>query len=513
MKFFTLEKIREADAFTIAHEPIASVDLMERAAGELAEWISSKYTERHSFKILAGPGNNGGDAWALARLLWFKGYRNIAFYLLNAGTSVSLDSEVNLKRLDKETDVPVFKIQNENDFPEIKETDIIIDGLFGSGLTRTFDGLAAQLIIYINNAKKLALVAIDIPSGLFVEDNSINSGGSIICATYTLTFQFPKLSFFYPENSKFIGEWIVLPIGLHTEFISNEDTIYNFIIEEDAVNVLKIRDKFSHKGSYGHALLIAGSYGMMGAAVLSARAVIRSGAGLLTIHTPRLGVEILQSSIPEALLSIDESDILFSEHSSLEKYSSIGVGPGINQKSNTIKALTGLLKDVKVPIVIDADGLNILSSIKNWQKLLPEDCILTPHPKEFERLFGEFNESYSRMQFQRKFSMDHKCIIILKGANSCITTPDGEVWFNSSGNAGMATGGSGDVLTGMTIGLLAQGYSVKDAALLAVYLHGLAGDMSAKYFGQHGLIASDIVDNIGCAFNVLEKNKLENEKV
>jgi len=512
VKFFTVDKIRKADSYTIANEPIASIDLMERAAGKLAEWMASKYSKKNHFQILAGSGNNGGDALALTRLLWQKGYRNSSIVLLNTGRSLSPNSKINKSRCEKETEVPLVVIQNKKDFPKINETDVIIDGLFGSGLTRPLEDLAAEFVSYINKAKKLALVAIDVPSGLFVENNSVNSEKNILRATYTLTFQFPKLSFFFPENSKFTGAWIVLPIGLHPEFIRTENTNYHYLIEDDAVDLLKIREKFTHKGTYGHALLIAGSFGMMGAAILSARAALRSGVGLLTVHTPRLGVEIIQISIPEALLSMDESDILFSEHKSLEKYSSIGVGPGINQKPNTKKALTGLLKEVKVPIVIDADGLNILSSLENWQNLLPEHCILTPHPKEFERLFGIFDNSYSRMQCQREFSMNHKCVVVLKGANTCITEPEGEVWFNSSGNSGMATGGSGDVLTGIILGLLAQGYSVKSAALLGVYLHGSAGDESAKCFGQHGLTASDIVNNIGCAFCVLEKKKLENEK-
>ncbi len=513
MKFFKVDKIREADAYTIANEPIASINLMERAAEKLADWIGIKFNKEHCFQIFAGPGNNGGDAWALARLLWLNGYRNLIFYLLNANRILSPDSQINKKRLDKETDVPVINISEAGDFPMIEENDVVIDGLFGSGLSRPLDGIVADLIRHINVADKFALIAIDIPSGLFGEDNSANLVNSIIRADYTLTFQFPKLSFFYPENSNFIGDWIALDIGLHSEFIMNEYSPFNYLSLDDAVELLKIRKKFTHKGTYGHALLIAGSYGMMGAAILSARAAIRSGVGLLTVHTPRLGVEIMQTSVPEALLSIDESDIIFTEPTSLEKYSSVGVGPGINKKSNTKEALLALLNHVSVPIVIDADGLNILSEIDNWLEVLPKNSILTPHPKEFERLFGSFDDSYSRMLFQQKFSIDNKCVIILKGANSCVTTPDGEIWFNTTGNAGMATGGSGDVLTGIILGLLAQFYSVKEAALLGVYLHGLAGDLSAGCFGQHGLIASDIIDNIGRAFCVLEKKKCENEKI
>ncbi len=513
MKFFSTENIRKADAYTIANEPVASIDLMERAASQLSEWITGKYSEKQSFLIFAGPGNNGGDGWALARLLWLKGFKNISLFLLDINRSLSPDSEINSKRLKDETAVPVITIKGEKDFPEIKPADTIIDSLFGSGLSRPLDGLSSQLIRYLNTAKKADVIAIDMPSGLFGEDNAGNSEKDILCAGTTLTFQFPKLSFFFPENAKFTGEWHVLPIGLHPEFIEKEATPYHYLTEGDAVKLLKIREKFSHKGTFGHALLIAGSYGMMGAAVLSARATLRAGVGLLTVHTPRLGVEIVQTSIPEALLSIDESDLFFSEHPSLEKYSAVGIGPGISQKSNTKKAVAGLLQSVKMPVIIDADGLNSLSSIENWQDLLPDQCILTPHPKEFERLFGAFTDSYSRMQFQKKFSQSNKCVIVLKGAHTCITTPDGKAWFNTSGNPGMATGGSGDVLTGMILGLLAQGYSGTASAMLGVYLHGLAGDLSARCYGQYGLIASDIIDNIGYAFCVIEKKKTGNEKI
>jgi NAD(P)H-hydrate epimerase len=512
VKFFPVDKVREADAYTIANEPVSSIDLMERAAGRLAEWIVSNYTDRYQFLFFAGHGNNGGDAWALARLLWHKGFRNISFYLLDTGRSLSPDSESNRKRLEQETGVQVSRLMKAEDFPEIRGAEIIIDGLFGSGLTRPVEGLAFQLIGHINNSKKKAVIAIDIPSGLFGEDNSGNRDEGIIRADFTLSFQFPKLSFFFPENSEFTGEWSVLPIGIHPEFIQNENTNLHFFTGEDAAGSIKKRKKFSHKGTYGHALLIAGSYGMMGAAVLSARAAVRSGVGLLTVHIPRFGVEIIQTSLPEALIAMDESDIIFTEHGSLDKYSSVAVGPGIDQKPNTKKALIALLREVKVPVVIDADGINLLSSVEKWKDILPGNAILTPHPKEFERLFGTFGDSYSRMKFQRQFSMDRQCIIILKGAYTCITTPGGEVWFNTSGNAGMATGGSGDVLTGIIMGLLAQDYSCEEAAKLGVCLHGMAGDISAECFGQHGLIASDITDNIGRAFCVIEKKKTEHEK-
>ena len=507
MKFFSSDKIHAADEYTILHEPIASIYLMERAANQLASWIAKRVEKEAPISIFAGPGNNGGDGWALARLLVKRGYSDITVYLLNIGKSLSPDAEVNRKRLLKESQVNVQNINSEKEFPKFDRNSYIVDSLFGSGLSRPLEGQAAGLVRYINNSKKKGVISIDIPSGLFCEDNTDNNPDNIIAADYTLTFEFPKLSFFFPENEKYVGAWRVLPIGIHQGFVDKEPTDYYFVSESDVVERLKVRKKYSHKGIYGHALMIAGSYGMMGAAILATRAAARAGAGLVTTHVPRLGVDILQVAVPESLLSIDESDILFTGNPSLSKYSAIGVGPGLNRKSNTSHGLVSLLKDCKVPVVIDADGLNILSAIENWQDLLPSNCILTPHPKEYERLFGPSPNSFQKLQQQIEFSRRKSCTLVLKGAHTCITTPEGEVWFNTSGNPGMATGGSGDVLTGIIVGLAAQNYSNPEAAIIGVYLHGIAGDMAAQEKGQHGMIASDIVDNIGNSFVMLEKKK------
>ncbi|MBN1598313.1 MAG: NAD(P)H-hydrate dehydratase [Bacteroidales bacterium] len=503
MKLFTANKIREADAYTIAKEPIDSIGLMERAANQLASWINCKTGKEQSIKIFTGPGNNGGDGWALARILSRQGYGNINLYLLVISKSLSPDSEINRGRLLSETKVKVTELKNVKDFPAIHNRDIIIDSLFGSGLTRPLEGLAADLVKYINDTEKSTVISVDIPSGLFAEDNPVTDS-AIIHADYTLSFQFPKLSFFFPENDNYVGKFEILDIGLHGEFIDREPSDFNYTSEKDIADKVWVRNKYSHKGTYGHALIIAGSYGMMGATVLAAKAAMRSGAGLVTAHVPRFGVDIIQNSVPECLLSIDESDILFSEHPDLEKFTAIGVGPAINQKSNTRKAIISLLKDVTVPIVIDADALNILSAIDNWNELLPEQCILTPHPREFERLFGKFGSSYERMSAQQEFSQQNGTIVVLKGAHTCISLPDGQLWFNTTGNPGMATGGSGDALTGIILGLLSQGYNLEDAAITGVYIHGLAGDMAKETLGETGLIASDMVNYLGVAFKKIE---------
>jgi hydroxyethylthiazole kinase-like uncharacterized protein yjeF len=507
MKILTSDQIREADSYTIKNEPVASIDLMERAAKACTDWLLSRYESSDSFKIFVGPGNNGGDGWAIARLLAKEGFKNISLYLLNITDKLSPDSEINRKRLLSQNIVKPEKIDTENDFPLINDSAIIIEGLFGSGLTRPLSGLPAALVKYLNNQKS-QIISIDIPGGLFGEDNSSNDLDCIIKASYTLTFQFPKLSFFFPENKSYVGEWHVLPIGLHQGFIDSIKTPWNYIIESEAGNWFKVRDKFSHKGTYGHGLLISGSYGMMGAAILGAKAALRSGIGLVTAHIPALGYEIMQTSVPEAIISIDSSDSIFTGIPDLSKYNATGAGPGLGCHENSQQAIRELLEKATGPLVLDADALNMISANKEWIDLIPEKSILTPHPKEFERLAGSYRDSYSRIKAQIELAVKNKLYIVLKGAYTSTACPDGSCFFNTSGNPGMATAGSGDVLTGIILSLLAQGYLPQYAALAGVFLHALAGDIAAEEKGEESLIASDIIDNTGKAFlKLLGKKK------
>jgi len=502
MKIFTTEQIRKIDEYTIKNEPIASIDLMERAAKACCNWITDHFTKDTFFYLFAGPGNNGGDTFALARLLLNNGYNNIKVYYLNTG-KLSADCELNKKRLENLKSDIIYKIETEKDLPVICENSIIIDGLFGSGLNRPLENLPAYIVNYLNNLK-CKIISIDIPSGLFGEDNTYNKKENIIKATWTLTFQFPKLSFFFAENEIFTGKWNVLDIGLHKEIINETFTPYYYIELKDIKNLIKTRSKFSHKGNFGHSLIIAGSYGMSGAAILAAKACLRSGSGLVTVHVPKICYSILQTTVPEAILSIDKSSKFFSKIPQLLKYNAIGIGPGIGTSKKTQKAFKKLLSKINVPLVIDADGINILSNNKNWLHLLPENTILTPHPGEFDRLTLRHTSGYERHKMQLELSQKHKIIIILKGAYTSITTPDGKCYFNSTGNPGMATGGSGDVLTGILTGLLAQKYAPLDVALIGTFLHGLAGDLSLKEESLESLISSDIIKNIGKAFNLIK---------
>jgi hydroxyethylthiazole kinase-like uncharacterized protein yjeF len=347
-------------------------------------------------------------------------------------------------------------------------------------------------------------IAIDIPSGLFGEDNTDNDRDAILQADFTLALQAPSLSFFFAENQSFVGNWEVLPIGLDPRILEEEESPWRYIQNGYAGSLLKPRMKFAHKGTFGHCLLIAGCYGMMGAAVLATRACLRAGAGLVTGHVPRFGYKILQTTVPETLISIDESDIIFTGVPGLEPFSAVGIGPGLGCRPNTGRAVLELIKSVKVPLVMDADALNILSEHPEWIALLPEDTILTPHPREFERLAGKAENGYARVRMQIDFAIRHKVFVVLKGAHTSIACPDGICWFNTTGNPGMATAGSGDVLTGIILSLLGQGYHPRDAAILGVYLHGLAGDLAAEASSEASLIAGDIIESLGFAFQYLK---------
>ncbi len=505
MNVFTTGQIRDIDNYTIKHEPVASIDLMERAAAACVNWLINTFIRDTQFIIFAGPGNNGGDGWAIARLLAEKGYVHIRFFLLNISASLSADSEVNRKRLIQQNIVPITLINSTDDFPEISEKDVVIDALFGSGLSRPLNGIAAALVKHIN-AAHCKIVSVDIPSGLMGEDNSENDPEAIIRANYTLSFQFPKIAFFFAENENYTGKWILLNIGLHPEAIEKMKTPYYYLEENDIRKLIKPRKIFSHKGNYGHALLIAGSYGMMGAAVLATKACLRTGAGLVTAHIPVKGYEIMQSSIPEAIVSLDPSEVCFSKTPDLTPYNAVGVGPGIGKQAPTLKALKDLFTMYAKPLVIDADALNLLSDNKELIKLIPKNSIITPHPKEFERLAGKFKNGYDRLMNQIDFSEKYQLIVVLKGAYTTISLPDGRCYFNSTGNPGMATGGSGDVLTGIIVSLLAQGYEPEKAAIAGVFIHGMSGDIAACNFSHEALIASDIIDHLGDAFIQLKKS-------
>jgi NAD(P)H-hydrate epimerase len=497
LKILNAEQIRQADAYTITHEPITSMVLMERAANAFMKWFLKFAEVSNRIAVVCGTGNNGGDGLAIARLLADYNYE-VSVFVVRGSTAASPDFTANWKRLS--SSVKIFEIQDAMGNLSFDEYDILIDAIFGTGLSRPVSGIYQQVIEKINEAKAIR-VAVDTPSGLLAD---APSKGTIVKAQYTISFQVPKLAFLLPENFQFTGQWSTVRIGLDKQFIAQAPSQYFFLEKKDAIALVKPRNKFDHKGVYGKALLIAGSRGMMGAAVLSARAAMRSGLGLLTTHVPACGYEIVQTAVPESMVSVDKADNFFSTLPSLDGYDAIGIGPGLGRREEAKKALRELLQQTKVPMVLDADALNLMTADKELLLLLPANSILTPHPKEFQRLAGTWKNDFERLTLQQQFAVRTKCILVLKGAYTSIAIPSGEVYFNSTGNPGMATGGSGDVLTGILTGLLAQGYSSKEAAVLGVYLHGMAGDLAAKATSQYGLIASDIIDFISSAYHELE---------
>ncbi|MFC2710587.1 NAD(P)H-hydrate dehydratase [Hoylesella oralis] len=503
MKIFTGAQIHELDTYTIEHEPIRSIDLMERAAKALTKAISEEWTNQTPIVVFAGPGNNGGDALAVARMLAEQDYK-IAVYLFNIHNQLSADCAINKQRIIDSRRIKSFNEITVNfDPPSLDAGTLVIDGLFGSGLNKPLAGGFASLVKYINHSPA-KVVSIDMPSGLMCEENTHNIRANIVNADLTLTLQQKKLAMLFADNQQFVGDVRVLDIRLSHEYTVQTDSLYTQIEEKDIRPRMIHRSDFVHKGNMGNALLVAGSYGMAGAAVLAARACLRSGAGKVTVNIPKRNYDVMQISVPEAVLQIDREDTYFSEPTDTDDFDALGIGPGIGMNENTAIALIAQLRRTQCPIVADADALNILANHRAWMQQLPKGIILTPHPKEFDRMAGNIsNDCYERLTKAREMAERLGVYIMLKGHNTALCLPDGHVYFNSTGNAGMATAGSGDVLTGIITALLARGYNTKDAALVGMYLHGLAGDLAMKSTGKESLIASDIIDYLPQAFKRL----------
>lgn len=494
MKLFNPLQTRQWDAFTIANEPISSLDLMERAATQCVAWLLQHAGVQKRYVILCGKGNNGGDGLAIGRLLHEKGAA-VTLYILEFGHLGSAEFQANLQRLHDRHLQPHF-IQTQSGFPDIQETDLVIDALFGSGLNRPLEGLAASLVQYLNEGPA-PIVAIDVPSGMLLKESSVAL--PVVKATYTLSFQQNKLAFLLAENEGFTGRVQVLDIGLHPHF--PENTPYRLLELSDIKAVYQPRSAFSHKGSFGHVLLVGGAAGKMGAMVLSAKGALRAGAGLVSALVPRVGYFVVQTAVPEAMCITDAGETMLTEFSfDSFRYEAVGIGPGMGTAPETLKAFTTLISKLEYPVVLDADALNCLAQQPSLLSTLPKGSILTPHPKEFERLFGVCEDDFARIKLASEMAVQFGLHIILKGHHSFIATPDGDGFFNSTGNAGMATGGSGDVLTGILTALLGQGYTPLHACMLGVYLHGLAGDIAVVEQSEEALVASDIVASLGAAF-------------
>lgn len=504
MKIFTSAQIHELDKYTIENEPVSSIELMERAAKALTQAITDRWAATTPVVIFAGSGNNGGDALAVARLLADQGYQVVA-YLFNISGSLSPDCAANRQRLKDNKRVKEFiEVINEFDPPRLEAHMLVVDGLFGSGINKPLAGGFASLAKYIN-ASPCQVVSIDVPSGLMTEDNTFNVRANIIRANQTLTLGQPKLSFLFAENQQFVGQLRVLDIRLSQEGIAKLETPYIMLEESDVRACMLARPAFAHKGQMGHGLIIAGSYCMAGAAILATQACLRAGAGKVSVNTPRRNISILQTAVPEAVIQPSSEETIYAEVVETDEFDAVGIGPGLGQSEQTAIALISQLRRTQCPLVVDADAINILGNHRAWLQQLPKGVIFTPHPKEFDRLEGHSADSYERLTKACNLARRTQGYVVLKGHHTAICLPSGQVLFNTTGNAGMATAGSGDVLTGIITGLLARGYKQQEACVVGVYLHGLAGDLAASDLGEESLLASDIIRYLPQAFKRLKE--------
>jgi len=512
LKILTAEQIREADAYTIKHEPIKSIDLMERAASKCFDWIYEKEPKLYDgknpeekdwlFHLIVGPGNNGGDGLVIARLLQKVGY-DVQISYVKLSDKPSSDFAANFAKLGK-LKKTVVEISSEKDVIDYDSNTVIIDAIFGTGLNRPAEGIAASVIDKINRSGA-TVVSIDLPSGMFSEDNSDNDPKTIVRADHLLTFQVPKLAFYLEGSAQLIGERIILEIGLHPEFLVDVRTDYHILTDNNIAAMRHSRGTFDHKGTFGHVLIIAGSEGKRGAALMATEAALRAGAGLVTLHTDKEGGRLIHQWLREAMVSLDPSnDGSLTDLPNLKPYNAIAMGPGSGTADETAKALKRLIQESPVPLLLDADALNILAENPTWLAFLPKGSILTPHPGEFAKLIGEKKTHYQNIEAQRELSRKNGIYILLKGGKSTLSLPDGQVLINDTGNPGMGTGGMGDVLTGIIGGLLASGYPPMQAAALGMWVHGRAADNALEKESVESLIATDVIAYLGRAFKSLE---------
>lgn len=501
MKILTAEQIKQTDQFTITTEEISSVDLMEIAGRQLFHHLVKTHQRQDEFVVFCGPGNNGGDGLVIARLLAQK-LKLQGLYILKG--NYTAEFETNLNRI-KEIGVDFQVIDSDAKIKSLNfnKDSIIIDALFGVGISRPLNGLASQLVQKLNSLPNYT-IAIDVPSGLSPDCKFINDVSNTIIADETLSVQLPKLAFMFAENADFVGQFTCINIGLSEDFIKTQTESYEYLQLSDISQLLKPRAQFGHKGTFGHALLIAGSKGKLGAAILSAKACLKSGCGLLTSYVPAAVISSLLSVLPESMCISreEEPDFLTND---LQKYNAIGFGPGIGISISSSKLLHYILTNHNHPVVLDADALTLLSQNQDWYNLLNPQIILTPHPGEFDRLTRQHKSGHERFESQLAFSKKHNVFIVLKGHHTSITCPDGKVYFNSTGNNGMAKGGSGDVLTGIILSFLAQGYTPEDAAKLGVFIHGYCGDKAADKLSKTTMVATDIIDYLKKFFKKFEK--------
>lgn len=498
MKIFGNDTLRAIDKLTIENEGVTSLELIERAAEAITNEIMLRWRPNKKVSVFAGPGNNGADALVVSRMLIEQGFTP-EIYLFNIKAKhINSECAQSRDRLIEMGYPNIVEVVDNFRLPELTPDHLVIDGLFGSGLKKSLIGGFISLVRYINESQA-TIVSIDVPSGLYGDWNPSSVNRDIIHANLTLTFQLPRLAFLFKENAELVGEWKILDIGLSADAIRKAPTDFYFVEKSDIRQVILRRDPFASKADYGSGLIIAGSYGMMGAAVLCAKGALRSGAGKITVHSPRCGYNVMQSSVPEVLFDADSHDIVLKDIVPSRNYNAIAVGPGIGVNEATVTTLEEFLKRSQSPVILDADALNCIAKRPALLNYIPTDSILTPHAAEFDRIFGPHVNDESRLQKAIEKARKYGIIIVLKGRYTAIVRRDGRVYFNSSGNAALATAGSGDVLTGLMLGFMTQGYAPEIASLISVYVHGVAGELASEEHGIHGVTAGDVAQNVGRA--------------
>lgn len=497
MKIFSKEQIYEGDALTAKKQGITSTDLMERAGTQIFNWLHMRMQGAQvPIHVFCGIGNNGGDGLVVARHLITHGY-NVKTYIVNFSKTRSKDFLINYERIKNTSkDWPVL-LNDAVEFPVIDERDIIVDAIFGIGLNRPIEDWVKQLFNHFRTVKAFVL-SIDVPSGLATDTVPTNEE-CVVNSGYTLSFQTPKLVFFLPETAKYTVQWEVLDIGIDPEYLFTTPTEAELIGKNEVLPIYKPRQKYSHKGDFGHVLVIGGSYGKIGAVTLASRGVLTIGAGKVTAYMPKCGYVPLQASFPEAMVITDTDNEKITKINFSIEPDVIAFGVGAGTDTKTSSAFEAFLKTNKTPLVIDADGINILAKKKTLLKLLPENTVLTPHPKELEGIIGKWKDDFDKLKKTKAFSKKYKCIVVIKGANT-ITVFGDKLYVNATGNPSLATAGTGDVLTGMITGLIAQGYDALAATIFGVYLHGKSSDLLVEDLGYQSFIASHVIEGIPLAY-------------
>jgi hydroxyethylthiazole kinase-like uncharacterized protein yjeF len=504
MKLLSKAQIQELDQVTIASEGISSLDLMERAASALFNTLLNHFNKAQEFWIFCGPGNNGGDGLVIARLLYNAGK---VIKVINVGEvpkrDDGTDRAINYKCI---TDLGEKIIQFEPEFIKLStpaQECVIIDALFGNGLNKPLNETFAKAVEYMNTLNGTK-VAIDVPSGLYADGNEPNASEHIFKADFTYTLQLPKSSFFHRYWAPYVGHYQIIDIGLNPSYIAGLNVCQHLFSQENAHSIYKPRTKFTYKNSYGHALLMAGSQGTPGAAFLCAKSCARGGTGLLSVSIPKNFSNAFISYLPEAMLLEDKSPSFLSALPDLKKFDAVGFGPGVGEHAHTQKLFVALLKQVKKSLVLDADAISMLATHPEWVGLLPEHTILTPHIGEFKRLLKLEELPYDYLVRATTYAVNNKVVLLLKDSISSIHTPDGDVHFVDEGSPAMATAGSGDVLMGLILALLANGYTAKEAALLGAFVHGKAGKLAGLEIGEESVLAGDIPKFFGDVFKSLK---------